>query len=367
VGATPPQRNELGKPPERVSIVVRSMGRAELDQALASIAAQTWPGIEVVVVAACGASHPMPPSTCGRFPMVFVPSASPRQRPAAANAGIDAASGDYIGFLDDDDIHLPWHVETLAKALRASPESPDAYSIAREVDAAGRVVRRRAVPFSRLLLHQVCFLVPDALLFRREALVRCRFDERFELCEDWDFFLQLAELGDLAFVPVETVVYRAFLGTSGTLEVGHAASERLRHFAALLASKWEGPGRRVAAEIDAAAQHAVDLFAAGRHGDAEMAADRVLAAYPYEIGALNVKGTSLALRGDIAGALRHFAIAAKEAPEDVASRFNLAQALERSGRPAEALAEYERILALAPHHPHAAARRAALASSSAKT
>ena len=56
-----------------------------------------------------------------------------------------------------------------------------------------------------------------------------------------------------------------------------------------------------------------------------------------------------------------------EAPEDVASRFNLAQALERSGRPAEALAEYERILALAPHHPHAAARRAALASSSAKT
>lgn len=316
----------------RVSIVVRSMGRAELHEALQSIAAQTWPDLEVVIVAASGASHPVPPPACGRFPVTFVAGMAPRSRPVAANAGLDAATGAYVGFLDDDDRLLPLHVETLVNALRAAPRAPAAYSAVREVDAEGNVVRRRATPFSRLLLHQVCFLVPDALLLRREALAQCRFDERFVLCEDWDFFLQLAQLGDLLFVPAETVVYRAFLGTSGTLAVGDAADEQLRHYAALLAAKWEERGREVVAALDAASERAVALFQAGDGKAAEAAADAILASYPYAIAALNLKGTLLALRGDLAGAVERFRTAVREAPDDPASRFNLAQALERVAR-----------------------------------
>jgi tetratricopeptide (TPR) repeat protein len=357
--ASPRIGKEFGTP-GRASIVVRSMGREELNDALRSIAAQTWPDVEAVVVAASGPTHPQPPARCGRHPVRFVPGAARLARPAAANAGLQVATGEFVGFLDDDDVFLPQHVETLVDALRAAPASPAAYSIAREVDASGALVRRRGVPFSRLLLHQVCYLIPDALLLRREALAQCRFDERFELCEDWDFFLQLAELGDLAFVPVETVVYRGFLGTSGTREVADASSQRLRHFAAMLATKWEARGRLVAAAIDDAAERVVELFRAGRHQEAEAAADRVLAAYPYEVAALNVKGTLLALRGDVGAALQSFRIAAKEAPDDAASRFNLAQALERTRQPDEALAEYERVLALAPDHAGAAARKAAL-------
>jgi hypothetical protein len=39
---------------------------------------------------------------------------------------------------------------------------------------------------------------------------------------------------------------------------------------------------------------------------------------------------------------------------------NLAQALERSGRATDAIVEYGRVLALAPNHRHAAARKSAL-------
>jgi tetratricopeptide (TPR) repeat protein len=343
-----------------VSVVVRSMGRPELHQALASIAAQTWREVEAIVVAACGPGHPPPPERLDHMPIAFAGSKARLTRPQAANAGLAAARGDFVGFLDDDDLFLPPHVETLLTALHAAPASPAAYAVAREVDAHGTLVRRRGVPFSRLLLHQVCFTVPGAMILRRQALDRCRFDETFELCEDWDFFLQLAQLGDFAFVPVETLVYRSTLGTSGTTAMGEAADPLLRHHAARLARKWEAQGREVAAAVVAASSRLVALFEARRFTEAEAMADQLLTAYPYEVAALNVKGTLLALRGDLQGALERFRVAVDEAPRDVASRFNLAQTLERAHQWPEALAAYDQVLALAPHHGYAAGRKAML-------
>ncbi len=345
---------------ERVSIIVRSMGRPELHDALASLAAQTWPEIEVVVVAASGPGHPVPPPTCGSHPIVFVPGESLRSRPVAANAGLLAATGAFIGLLDDDDLYLPTHVETVAAALDVAPTCAAAYSIVREIDAAGGTIRTRAQPFSRLLLYQDCYIAPVSLLFRRTALAQCRFDERLEICEDWDFWLQLAELGDFAFVPAETAVYRASLGLSGTGPGSKRDEERYRRYTGLLAAKWQQRGQEVLRTIAVAAGQAQDLFTQGRRAEAEAAADGVLAAYPFEPTALNLKGTLLALRGDLHGALAQFRLAATEAPGDVASRFNLAQALEGLGRAGEAIAEYDRILAQEPRHPHAAVRKSTL-------
>jgi tetratricopeptide (TPR) repeat protein len=345
---------------ERVSIVVRSMGRPEVHDALASLAAQTWPEVEVVVVAASGPEHPVPPSICGLHSIRFVAGDAPRSRPVAANTGLLVATGAFIGLLDDDDLYLPTHIETLVAALHAAPMCPAAYAIAREVDAAGRTGRVRAQPFSRLLLYQDCYIAINSVLFRRAALAQCRFDERFEICEDWDFWLQLAELGDFAFVPAETAVYRASLGMSGTGPGNQRDEERYRRHTALLATKWGQRGREVADVVAAAAAQALDHFTQGRGVEAEAAADRALAAFPYELTALNIKGTLLAMRGDVQGALSQFRLAATEAPGDVASRFNLAQALERLGRAGEAISEYDRILALEPLHPHAAARKSIL-------
>ena len=101
-----------------VSIVVRSMARASLQEALASIGMQDYERIEAVVVAACGAAHPVPPGTIGNHRVRFVPGESTRSRPQAANAGLDAATGDWITFLDDDDVLLPAHVSGLVEAFR---------------------------------------------------------------------------------------------------------------------------------------------------------------------------------------------------------------------------------------------------------
>lgn len=56
-----------------VSVLVRSMGRPVLANALASIAAQTYAALEVVVVAACGDSHPLGPKHVFAQRCKFIP------------------------------------------------------------------------------------------------------------------------------------------------------------------------------------------------------------------------------------------------------------------------------------------------------
>ena len=118
----PDQKNAL------VSIIIRSMARPTLAEALDSVAAQTWPALEAVVVNARGPGHPPPAPTCGRFPVRFIDTGRPLERSAAANAGLTAAHGHYVGFLDDDDLLFPDHVATLVNALQSSTTARIAYS-----------------------------------------------------------------------------------------------------------------------------------------------------------------------------------------------------------------------------------------------
>jgi tetratricopeptide (TPR) repeat protein len=344
-------------PAPKVSVIVRSAGRPELGEALAAIAAQTCPAIEVVVVDASGGKRVAPPA-CGAFPVVFVAGDEPRSRPVAANAGLGAARGEYIGFLDDDDLIAPGHVSGLVTALDAQGDYAVAYAHAREVVQGRGTVAHRAYPYSRLLLFQDCFLPNNAVLFRREVGERCRFDETLEVCEDWDFWLQASAVSDFLEVPQETAIYRSDLGVSGMGGVPGANRDfaKYERYRAMVAAKWRAEGERLARAVEADFERAGARYAAGDRDGAAAAASSVLARYPYHVGALCLSGTMLALGGDFAAAAQRFERAAAEAPDDAEVRFNLAQALERLGRAAEAQEHYRRALELDPAHAHARAR-----------
>jgi len=225
-----------------VSIIVRTMGRPTLPRALGRIAAQTHRPLETVLVDASG-SLGEPPSS--ETPVVMVRKGR-LDRPHAANAGLDAARGEALLFLDEDDEIDATHVADLAQAMSATGARA-AYSQTRLVDASGTPQRVFGGPFDRMALFRSNYLAIHAVLFERSLVSEgCRFDESLAMFEDWDFWLQVAMRTPMAFTGKPTAVYHAAGGQSGAgagpnLDRDAVLAQRER-----LMRKWESARRALA-------------------------------------------------------------------------------------------------------------------------
>lgn len=220
-----------------VSVIVRSMGRSQLSEALDSVAAQTYSNIEVVVVNAMGMGHPELGKWCGRFPMRICGTRQAMSRSRAANLGLEYAEGEWLIFLDEDDLIAADHISKLVSSVINHEGVLAAYSGVRVVDKTNATIKVFDEPFDLARLRGANFMPIHAVLFNR-ALVQAdtRFDESLEIFEDWDFWLQLAERTRFLHVPGVSAVYRHDLGESGLSKNTHQG----KHLAnrVLLFSKW---------------------------------------------------------------------------------------------------------------------------------
>ncbi|PCI75899.1 MAG: hypothetical protein COB20_11795 [SAR86 cluster bacterium] len=193
----------------QVSIICRTLGRPELQQALRSIASQDYPNIEIVLVDAAG-KHSLDSAAAGNRPLELVTTGAALSRSAAANAGLDAAHGKYIQFLDDDDWIDSNHISQLVSALEGSDDAAAAYSSTQKTNVAGDsldYVFRES--FDPILLMRDNYIPIHAILFDSALLENgCRFDEAFDIYEDWDFWLQLSQHTSFQHIDSITAYYR---------------------------------------------------------------------------------------------------------------------------------------------------------------
>jgi GT2 family glycosyltransferase/glycosyltransferase involved in cell wall biosynthesis len=193
----------------RVSIICRTLGRPELQQALRSIASQDYPNIEIVLVDAAG-DDSLDSAAAGDRPLKLVTTGAVLSRSQAANAGLKAAQGKYIQFLDDDDWIDPNHVSQLVSVLERSDETAAAYSSTQKTNAAGDsldYVFREG--FDPILLMRDNYIPIHSVLFESSLLENgCGFDEAFDIYEDWDFWLQLSQHTNFQHIDSVTAYYR---------------------------------------------------------------------------------------------------------------------------------------------------------------
>lgn len=204
-----------------VSVIVRTKDRPELlAEALESIARSSYRRVEVVLVNDGGRPPKMP--LVFPFPIVPVEMGTNQGRAAAANAGVDAATGRYLGFLDDDDLMEPEHLETLV-GLVSAPGVRVAYTDAAvgvyELGAGHgwREVERR-LPYSRDFDPDILLVdnyIPfNTLLIERSLFGEVgRFDTEFDFFEDWEFLIRLATVTPFHHLPRVTAEYRHFQGS----------------------------------------------------------------------------------------------------------------------------------------------------------
>ena len=233
-----------------VSVVVPAFNAAHTIQAtLHSISQQTYPALEVIVVddgstdgtAAIARRHSV---SDPRFRVVSQPNNGVA---SARNTGIEASTGDFIAFIDADDL---WHPTKTAKQLAAllagGPDVALVYSPFRLIDVDGMVLaspHKYGVNGWVLHRHFYTNIVGNgsALLIRRNVLAEFGgFDPRLrdqgaEGCEDLLLQLRIAAHYRFGEVTEYLVGYRRLpdnmssnaeqMIRSGVLAVSQALSE----------------------------------------------------------------------------------------------------------------------------------------------
>lgn len=194
----------------RVSVIVPVFNAAAyLGEALASIAAQDYAPLEILVVDDGSSDHPERVVARVGLRARFLTQAN--AGPAAArNHGLRESTGSLIAFLDADD---RWTDGALAALVRNAVDLPAVEMIH------GHLQNFRVVGESSTLLGKprLSFNVGSAL-FRREVFDRIGpFDENLRTSEDVDLFVRFKEAGFRRLViPEVTLLYRR--GHGGLME-----------------------------------------------------------------------------------------------------------------------------------------------------
>ena len=189
-----------------VSAVIPTRGRpALLAGALRSALRQTWKHLEVIVVVdgpdpdtATWLESAMDP----RVRVVFLPERSGGSD--ARNAGVRAARGDWIAFLDDDDEWLPEKIDRQMRAAHAMPEWFPVVScrLIAQSPATSRVLPLRPYqqpqPVADFLFCRTSLRDPggimqtSTLLAPRDLLLAVPFQSGLPLHQDWDWLIRVA-------------------------------------------------------------------------------------------------------------------------------------------------------------------------------
>ena len=114
----------------KVSVIIPTYHRAEcISRAVDSVLAQTLQDTEIIVVDDNGINTAPGEETAKIMAkyednpkVIYMRHEKNKNGAAARNTGIKRATGEYIAFLDDDDIYLPERLELMAKCLDEKPE-----------------------------------------------------------------------------------------------------------------------------------------------------------------------------------------------------------------------------------------------------
>jgi tetratricopeptide (TPR) repeat protein len=336
-----------------VSVIVRSTARPTLADALAAIGAQDYPDVEAVVVAASGSTHPPVEEHVGRHPVRFAASAVPLSRPLAANAGLDAAQGTWITFLDDDDTIAVDHISGLVDATRNAPDVLAVYTLAEARFRDGSTTTW-GQPYSLFQLYERNFIHLSTSLFSRSLVERgCRFDPQFEIMQDWDFFLQIAQHTRFHFEPRVTFRWNADAGTSGAGGGINQDDARFARFRDLIYAKWESRHDALVDRVRPLLEGAAALARSGDIAGAVARCREALVASPNDPFALNTLAMLKRASGELAEARATQELAVAVRPSDPSFVYNLALVCRAQGDLAHARSCCARVLALAPEFPPA--------------
>jgi glycosyltransferase involved in cell wall biosynthesis len=209
---------------ELISVIIRTYGDRNnfLKEAIASVYNQTYSNIEIVVIEdGTNNAEEYIQSLIGKNIKNIIYKSIPKGgRCKAGNMGLSLANGEYLIFLDDDDLFYPEHLEVLSNELSSNSNVSAVYSNAFEV--ATKIISKDPLEYLELgydIIYKQAFSRPliwchnyipiQTILFKRELYDKYGgFDEELENFEDWNLWTRYSLKHDFKYIPKTTSMYR---------------------------------------------------------------------------------------------------------------------------------------------------------------
>jgi glycosyltransferase involved in cell wall biosynthesis len=212
-----------------VSVVLPTFNRLRfLRPAIESVYAQTFNDWELII-ADDGSTLETRQylQSCADDPRVKVVWLAHTGRPSMVrNAALLRAGGEYVAFLDSDDLWAPRKLQRQVEALRARVNCRWSYTAFLRVDACGNPLPEEAhrpwAPhegdiFAQVVTGRASIRTPSVLATRRLLVQAGGFDEAMLSAEDYDLWLRLALYSEVAIVD-EPLVYVRYHDENHTRE-----------------------------------------------------------------------------------------------------------------------------------------------------
>jgi glycosyltransferase involved in cell wall biosynthesis len=214
-----------------ISVVIPTHNRKKLlARALDSVRSQTRKAGEIVVVddGSTDGTARFVQESC---PEVRLLRQDNRGVSAARNAGIRAAEGDLIAFLDSDDEWLPFKLERQLQVMEESPGVPLCHTNEIWIRNGRRVnPMRKHQKFGGFIFEKAlasCVISPSSVLVDRRLFDAVGlFDESLPACEDYDLWLRVCARFPVLFVDEPLIVKHG--GHEDQLSRRHWGMDRFR-------------------------------------------------------------------------------------------------------------------------------------------
>ncbi|MBL1199317.1 MAG: glycosyltransferase [Nostoc sp. GBBB01] len=133
---------------------------------------------------------------------------------ASRNRGLKLAVGEFVSFLDADDLWTPNKLESQLKALEKNLSAKVAYSWTDYIDIngdyvlSGKRININGDVYENLLVSNFLENGSNPLIYRTALNSLGGFDESLAAAQDWDMWLRLASKFDFVCVPSVQILYR---------------------------------------------------------------------------------------------------------------------------------------------------------------
>lgn len=197
-----------------VSVVIPTHNRVDLlPRAIESVLNQTYKDIELIVVSdgSTDGTDELMAKYANDSRIKYINYKPAKGGNYARNSGFDAASGDYVAFLDDDDEWLPPKIEKQVALMKADDEVGLVYTgincIYVNENISYPFIPKLRGDLSKEILFRNYVGSTSSVMLRKSFCESCRFDENLQALQDYDLWIKILQGCKADVVPEPMVNY----------------------------------------------------------------------------------------------------------------------------------------------------------------